>query len=82
MTWSHVYKPGKKLQICIINVCMYVRVCMLSPSVVSDPERVTGRKARGLQMEDICCKCQTLLSLLSSRRKQTGDNFFPSLYKL
>ena len=60
---------------------MYVRVCMLSPSVVSDPERVTGRKARGLQMEDICCKCQTLLSLLSSRRKQTGDIFFPSLYK-
>ena len=35
-------------------------------------ERVTGRKARGLQMEEIGCKCQTFfLSLLSSRRKQT-----------
>ena len=34
-------------------------------------ERVTGRKARGLQMEEIGCKCQTFfLSLLSSRRKQ------------
>ena len=28
-------------------------------------ETVTGRKARGLQMEEISCKCQTFLSLLS-----------------
>ena len=33
-------------------------------------ERVTGRKARGLQMEERGCKCQTFLSLLSSRRKK------------
>ena len=26
-----------------------------------DPERVTGRKARVLQMEEIACKCQTFL---------------------
>ena len=39
-------------------------------------ERVTGRKARGLQMEEIGCKCQTFLSLLSGRRKQTSDIFF------
>ena len=32
-------------------------------------DRVTGRKARGLQTEEIGCKCQTFLSLLSSRRK-------------
>ena len=46
-------------------------------------ERVTGRKARGLQTEEISSKCQTLfLSLLSSRRKQTSVMFFsPSLYK-
>ena len=25
-------------------------------------ERVTGRKAQGLQMEEIACKCQTFLS--------------------
>ena len=32
-------------------------------------------------MEEIGCKCQTFLSLLSGRRKQTRDIFFPSLYK-
>ena len=39
-------------------------------------ERVTGRKARGLQMEEIGFKCQIFLSLLSGRRKQTRDIFF------
>ena len=38
-------------------------------------ERVTGRKARGLQMEEIACKCQTFLSLLSSRRKKLAIFF-------
>ena len=42
-------------------------------------ERVTGRKARGLQMEEIACKCQTFLSLLSGRRKQTSDIFSLSI---
>ena len=42
----------------------------------SPGERVTGRKARGLQMEEIACKCQTFLSPLSGRRKQTSDIFF------
>ena len=40
-----------------------------------ESERVTGRKARGLQMEEIACKCQTFLSLLSGRRKQTSNIF-------
>ena len=44
-------------------------------------ERVTGRKARGLQMEKTGCICQTFVSLLSCRRKQTSIFFFPSLYK-
>ena len=39
-------------------------------------ERVTGRKARGLQTEEIACECQTFLSLLRGRRKQTSDIFF------
>ena len=39
-------------------------------------ERVTGRKATGLQMEEIACKCQTFLSLLRGRRKQTSNIFF------
>ena len=36
-------------------------------------ERVTGRK------EEIACKCQTFLSLLSGRRKQTSYIFFFSI---
>ena len=43
-------------------------------------EGVTGRKARGLQTEEIACKWQTFLSLLSGRRKKRAI-FFPSLYK-
>ena len=44
-------------------------------------ERITGKKARGLQMEEIGCKCQIFfISLLSGRRKQTSDIFFPLLY--
>ena len=43
---------------------------------LSPVERVTGRKARGLPMEEIACKCQTFLSLLSGRRKQTSNIFF------
>ena len=39
-------------------------------------ERVTGRKARGLQTEERGCKRQTFLSLLSGRKKQTSDMFF------
>ena len=43
-------------------------------------ERVIGRKARGLQTEEIGCKCQTFfLSLLSVRKKQTSVIFFPFL---
>ena len=38
-------------------------------------ERVTGRKARGLQTEETGCKCLTFLSLLSGRKKQTSDIF-------
>ena len=42
-------------------------------------ERVTGRKARGLQREEGGCKCQTFLSLLSGRKqtnKKTSNMFF------
>ena len=43
--------------------------------ITSRHERVTSRKARGLQMEEMACKCQTFLSLLSGRKKQTSDIF-------
>ena len=42
---------------------------------VDENERVTGRKSRGLQMEEIAYKGQTFLSLLSGRRKQTSNIF-------
>ena len=51
-------------------------------SFTYDNERVTGRKARGFQTEEIDCKCQTFFSLLSGRRKRTSNIFFPSLYKV
>ena len=45
-------------------------------------EWVTGRKARGLQKEEIGYKCQTFfISLLSGRRKETSVIFSLSLYK-
>ena len=47
-----------------------------SPKRKGGNERVTGIKARGLQMEEIGCKCQTFFSLLSGRRKQTSDIYF------
>ena len=49
--------------------------CAAVNGVAKSGERVTGRKARGLQMEEIACKCQTFFSLLSGRRKQTSDIF-------
>ena len=52
-----------------------------SSVINANNERVTGRKARGLQMEDTGCKYQTFfISLLSGRRKQTSVMFFPLLY--
>ena len=48
----------------------------IKPVNLKGNERVTGRKARGLQMEEIGCKCQTFFSLLSGRKKQTSDIFF------
>ena len=57
----------------------------MSFNFVAAVERVTGRKARGAQMEEIGCKCKTFfLSLLIGRRKQTTSvKFFsPSLYNI
>ena len=49
-------------------------------SYANSTERVTGRKARGLQTEERGSKCQTFFSLLSGRRKNERY-VFPSLYK-
>ena len=59
-----------------------LQVGVSCPPNTEDPERVTGRKARGLQTEEIACKCQTFLSLLSGRRKQTSDIYFSAAKSL
>ena len=49
-----------------------------SPKRKEGNERITDRKARGLQMEEIGCKCQTcFISLSSSRgnKLQVSDGF-------
>ena len=51
------------------------RVTHVGNKLWDTSERVTGRKARGLQIEEVACKCQTFLSLLSGRRKQTSNIF-------
>ena len=50
-------------------------------------ERITGRKARGLQVEEIDCKWQTFILLSSQaagRNTASGRRLlvFPSLYKI
>ena len=45
--------------------------------LVHGGERVTGRKTRGLQTEEVGCECQTFLISLSGRRRQVLD-LFPS----
>ena len=63
------------------------------PAVGSSPpdrgeeasERITGRKARGLQMEEIGCKCQTFFSLSLKHLEETNYKcqiFFLSPYKI
>ena len=68
-TWSTGEGNGKPLQYSCLEDPMNVMKRQ------KDRERVTGRKARGLQMEEVGCKCQTL-SLSRGRRKQTSDIFF------
>jgi len=62
----------------VLQCSLFIRIsCPPLDHILAYPgERVTGRKARGLQMEEIGCKCQTFLSLLSGRRKQTSIIFF------
>ena len=86
--WNHdslLYKMSLFLQMTCGKInCLVHWVCAdcqseFSRMFDSPIERVTGRKARVLQMEEIDCKCQTFLSLLSGRRKQTSNIFFSSL---
>ena len=48
-------------------------------TLMAESEELKSLKARGLQIEEIACKCQTFLSLLSGRRKQTSNIFSVSI---
>jgi len=53
----------------------------LPPTPCHHTERVTGRKARGLQRRKKAASVRGFLSLLSGRRKQTTSfRFFSLLY--
>ena len=48
------------------SICKSLEVANPNPltaCLASVGERATGRKARGLQTEEICCKCQMLFYL-------------------
>ena len=69
-----------RIQEFISNSEMRFDLKLSKPKILSNvSERVTGRKARGLQMEERGYKCQTLfISPLSGRRRQTTSvRFFP-----
>ena len=52
--------------------------------VLDGTETVTGRKARGLQTEEIGCKCQTFFLSLKQQEETNfkSQMFFPSLYEI
>ena len=90
ITWGHEFwsfdhppesdpSPPLLASYVALNKGLHITFCLIFSPVKWDhwdlTERVTGRKARGLQTEEIGCKCQTFLSLLSARRKQASDIF-------
>ena len=79
--WYYLYSCFERSKFYKLSFIKRLGPVFLSPIVwwresAQALERATGRKARGLQMEETGCKSQTFLSLLSCRRKQTGDIFF------
>ena len=62
-----VFLPGKSMDIGAWRDTVY------------GDERVTGRKARGLHMEETGCKCQTFFNLSLKRQEETNKCliFFP-----
>jgi len=45
-------------------------------------ERLTGRKARGLQMEEIGCKCQTFLISLKWQEETNYQCYYFSPFSI
>ena len=62
---------NRKILIIYIYICTYISFLALPHA---HPDRVTGKKARGLQTEEMGWKCQTFFSLLRARgNKQVLD---------
>ena len=73
--WVIYRCPWNLIPFLVAHSPMHWLKCSLMYQFLGQLQRVTGRKSRGLQREEIDCKCQTFLSLLRGRRKQTGDTF-------
>ena len=68
-----------------LDQCIFFWDCEWGYPGLAGFERVTGRKDRSLQMEDIGCKCQRFLSFSKRQEEETNYNcqiFFPSLFKI
>ena len=59
---SHPRLLPQSPKVCSVHLCIFF--CFVYRVI----ERVTDRRARGLQTKQRGCKCQTFLSLLSGRR--------------
>ena len=71
--WLQLWAPPPGLMSCGFNILTELRESF--PGQVDRKSR-GPQGQRGLQMEEIACKCQTFLSLLSDRRKQINNIFF------
>ena len=71
--WLQLWAPPPGLMSCGFNILTELRESF--PGQVDRKSR-GPQGERGLQMEEIACKCQTFLSLLSDRRKQINNIFF------
>ena len=76
MGWAIWNECWKSIGIIVEEEHLSLATEMVAMVCAAAAERVTGRKARGLQMEEIGCKCQTFLSLLSTGGNKRNIFFF------
>ena len=84
--WYYLYSCFERSEFYKLSFIKHFGPVFLSPIVWwrESAQALRGKRAGrpgGLQTEETGCKSQKFLSLLSCRRKQTRDIFFPSLYK-